>query len=195
MAEQQRPASSGPKPPASKLTAWREIHRRKNKDFLFSEDLGDVGTKIDVEIVDSGTGDIIGSEGKTRLPWLSFRGARKKLGLNPGNCKAMETLAGTIYIERWRGWITLVVIRTKYTDMKTKQRLETNAIRIAPERPRNPRKGLYIQELPPEPEPEAASIADEPEFAFDPEVLGASDGAPDAEEQAEIRRREAQEAR
>lgn len=122
---------------SSSSTPWRTVHRRKNEHMLFAEDLGPPGTKVEVEIVDSGVLMVKGEDGDTRLPWLSFRGKTKKLGLNRGNSKVLESIAGTDIIEQWRGWITLVVIRTTYTDKQTKTRLTTNAIRIAPSRPRS----------------------------------------------------------
>lgn len=117
-------------------TPWRTVHRRTNEHMLFAEDLGPVGSKVDVEVVDSGTIALKSEEGTTTLPWLAFRDKKKRLGLNRGNCKSMESIAGTNIIERWRGWITLVVVRATYTDKMTKQRLTTDAIRVAPERPR-----------------------------------------------------------
>lgn len=131
-------------------TPWRTVHRRKNEHMLFAEDIGPVGTKVDVEVVESGTISLKDQEGSTTLPWLGFNGKKKRLGLNRGNCKAMESIVGTNIIERWRGWITLVVVRTTYTDKMTKQRLTTDAIRIAPERPRG--KSQPQQQQAPDPE-------------------------------------------
>lgn len=205
----------GPTQPAAE-THWREVHRRKNADYLFAEDIGKVGTQIDVEIVDSGVGEVQDEDGKKKMPWVSFKGARKKLGLGRTGCKTLESLAGTPIVQRWRGWITLVVIKTTYTDRKTKLRLTTDAIRIAPARPERPRTGRYIQELPPEELPvvdvdaEHAAELD----AFDSDLSEAARARlrakvdeplvdpidapqivprdPSPDEQAEIRRREAE---
>lgn len=121
------------------MTRWREVLRRANSDMLFAEDLGGYGIKpIDVEIIDSGVAKVKSQDGPMEMPWLQFRGKNgpsKKLGLNRGMCKVMTTLAGTDVIEDWRGWVTLLVVKTTYTDKETKQRLETDAIRISTKRP------------------------------------------------------------
>jgi hypothetical protein len=116
-------------------TDWRTVHRRLNTDYLYSEDLG--GRKsIDLEIVDSGVAKLKERSGKSKeMPWLAFRGAKKKLALGATMCKTMTTLTGTKIIEDWRGWITLVVIKTTYKDQDTGHTEETDAIRIAPKRP------------------------------------------------------------
>lgn len=153
-------------------TDWRKVHKRKNEHLLFSEDLGPLGTKVDVEVVDSGVFMLKGADNTTEaMPWIAFRGKTKKLGLNRGNCKAMESMAGTRIIEHWRGWITLVVVRTTYTDKQTKQRLTTDAIRVAPERPKGRR-----------------SAGDEPSQVVP------SGGQPDEDELRLIAERERQEA-
>jgi hypothetical protein len=187
-----RPSSPPPPPRQQQRAAdpadvpWRTIHRRKNDDFLFAEDVGPVGTQIDVEVENSGIGIVTDLDGKTKIPWVSFKGARKKLGLNRSACKALETFYGTNRVAAWRGgWITLVIIRTTYQDRQTKQRVETDAIRIAPRRPTNPRRGRYLNELP-SPEPElAAAAADEPE-----QIDAFAAAAISAEEQAEIEKNE-----
>lgn len=116
---------------------WRDLHKRKNKDLLFAEDIGPRGTTLDVEIMDSGAITVTGDDGDKPMPWIGTgkRGG-KKLGLNVTNSKTMETLTGTADYMTWRGWITLVVIRTTYPDRKTGKKLETDAIRISDQRPR-----------------------------------------------------------
>jgi hypothetical protein len=122
-------------------THWRKVHRRKNEHLVFAEDLGPVGTKLDVEIVDSGVIEVSGAEKRTKpMPWLAFAGAKKKLALNVTNCKTMTSIAGTPVVEQWRGWITLVVVRTTYTDSTSGTRETTDAIRIAAERPEGKRR-------------------------------------------------------
>jgi hypothetical protein len=172
-----RPASppqqgTSPQGSASPQTPWRTVHRRKNTSFLFAEDIGPSGTTIDLEIIDSGIGEVVDVDGKTPMPWIAFKGARKRLGLNRTNSKRIETLCGTNIVERWRGWVTLVVIRSSYTDRKTKERWTTDAIKLAPERPRNPRKGMYITEAPLPAEPPADAGGAAPEPVFTEEALG-----------------------
>lgn len=192
MADQQRPGQrtpqNAPKDPAE--VSWRTVHRRKNTDFLFSEDIGPAGTSIDLEVINSGIGAVQDIDGKTPMPWIAFRGARKILGLNRTNSKRMETLAGSNIVAKWRGWVTLVVVRSSYTDRKTKERWTTDAIKIAPERPRNPRKGMYIIEAPIPAEPAADEHADQAEPVFTDEVIGTDAPMTDAE-RAEIARKEA----
>ena len=121
-------------------TDWRTVHRRHNKDMLFFEDLGGK-TRVDVEIVESGTILVQNKRGKEPMPWIAFRGKQgtsKKLGLNKTNCKVMTKLFGTRIIERWRGWITLLVIETRVKDEDTGEWVTTDAIRIAPKRPDPP---------------------------------------------------------
>lgn len=141
---------------------WRQVHKRANEHLLFAEDLGPVGTKVNVEVDASGVMTVKGSDGSKPMPWIGFKGKSKRLGLNATNCKVMETLCGTPDYAKWRGPITLVVIRTRYTDTASKQRIETDAIRIASERP-------------------SGSRQDRPRDANEP----------DAAERAEIERREA----
>lgn len=126
MAQQAKPASA---------THWRNVHRRKNVHLLFAEDIG--GRPVDVEIVDSGVETVSGAKkgDEKDMPWLAFAGKKKRLALNVTNCKTMTTIAGTPVIERWRGWITLIVVKTSYYDQMTGKTETTDAIRIAPERP------------------------------------------------------------
>jgi hypothetical protein len=129
MSRQQQP------PPVAEIH-WRKVHKRKNANMLFAEDLGPPGTKAHVEIVDSGVAEVASIDGKKEMPWISFRGKQKKLGLGITNCKTMESICGTPIVQRWRGWITLVVVRITYYDQQTKRNEQTDAIRIAPQRPR-----------------------------------------------------------
>lgn len=131
--------SQAPKQPTAPVNAgthWRKVHRRQNENLLFAEDLGGLKS-VDVEIVGSGVTKAKTSDGKGKsMPYLEFRGKKKVLGLNATNCKAMEAITGTGIVETWRGWITLTVVRTKYKDIKTGRDEETDAIRIAPRRPK-----------------------------------------------------------
>lgn len=130
------PSTKQPTAPANAGTHWRKVHRRQNENLLFAEDLNGLKS-VDVEIVGSGVIKAKTSDGKGKaMPFLEFRGKKKVLGLNATNCKAMEAITGTGIVETWRGWITLTVVRTKYKDMKTGRDEETDAIRIAPRRPR-----------------------------------------------------------
>lgn len=144
------PAQKPPTAPSS--THWRKVHRRQNENLLFAEDLGGMKS-VDVEIVGSGVIRAKTSDGKGKaMPFLEFRGKKKVLGLNATNCKAMEAMTGTGIVETWRGWITLTVVRTKYKDMKTGRDEETDAIRIAPKRPKGKPGGhsdLPVDEAPP----------------------------------------------
>jgi hypothetical protein len=120
---------------AKPFTHWRTAHKRLNAHLLFAEDIGPVGTKVDVEVIDAVLEDVKGEDGATKMPILTFAGAKKRLGLNVGNSKIMETLCGTPNVHEWRGWITLVVFRRKYYDQKTSQNQETDAILIFNKRP------------------------------------------------------------
>jgi len=134
------PPNNGPAPEVH----WRQVIRRENPHLLYAEDLGG-RREVDVEIVDSGVFEVRnragGKESSKPMPWLAFRGKQKRLGLNSTNCKAMERLTGTGIVQRWRGWITLVVVRTRYRDQMTGNEEETDAIRISPTRPRAPQPG------------------------------------------------------
>lgn len=127
------PADDDKTPPSH----WRDIHKRKNTGLLYAEDLGPAGTAVDAWINETGTITVEGADGKKLMPYIAKRG-RKKLGLNATNCKTLETITGSADRVHWVGWFTLVVVRTSYQDMKTKARLTTDAIRIAPERPKHP---------------------------------------------------------
>lgn len=122
---------------APQVESWRDIIRRKNTHLLFSEDLGPAGTKVDVEIVASGKTTVTGEDGEeSDKVWLEFRGKKKKLAIGATIAKTLDTIFGTDNHFMWRGWITLVVLRIKVTDRKTKARLEQNAIRVAAEQPK-----------------------------------------------------------
>jgi hypothetical protein len=123
-----------------KLTHWRKVHKRMHAHLLYAEDLGPLGTEVDVEIIDSGVFVVKEIKGEKEMPWLAFRGGdgkprQKKLGLNPTNCKTMKSLSNSPYVEEWRGWIRLVVVETEYKDQNTGRKELTDAIRIAPRRP------------------------------------------------------------
>ena len=122
-------------PPQKPPIHWRKAHKRLNEHLLFAEDIGPVGTKVDVEVVDSAIEKVKGEDGVKEMPVIAFAGAKKRLGLNVGNSKTMETLCDTPDVHSWRGPITLVVIRRQYFDQKTKQNQETDAICIANKRP------------------------------------------------------------
>ena len=120
---------------AKPFTHWRTAHKRLNAHLLFAEDIGPVGTKIDVDVTDAVIEKVKGEDGMSEMPILTFAGKKKRLGLNVGNSKIMETLCSTPDVHSWRGPITLVVIRRQYYDQKTKQNQETDAIVIANKRP------------------------------------------------------------
>jgi hypothetical protein len=127
-------------PPTDTVKHWRHVHKRLNEHMLFAEDLGPVGTKVDAEVIESGVFAVKSEDGSKDMPWLAFNGGdgkprKKKLGLNVTNCKVMETLTGTSDYQDWRGWVTLVVVKTKFYDTKLKAMAETDAIRIANARP------------------------------------------------------------
>jgi hypothetical protein len=108
---------------------WRRVLKRTNADYLFAEDIGEAGTKVDVVIVDSSTDKLKNEDGLTEMPVLSFDGKKKRLALNRTNCKVMEKICETPDINAWRGPITLLVIRTKIAGE------DMDVIRIAPKRP------------------------------------------------------------
>ena len=116
--------------PGAKLPDhWRKIVKRTNKHMLFSEDIGPPGTKVDVEISEVTIEKVKNEDGISDMPSLSFTGAKKRLGLNAGNCKQMNKLCGTNDPNQWSGWITLVVTNEKIGGEPT------DCIRIAPKRP------------------------------------------------------------
>jgi hypothetical protein len=82
------------KPAAAPANHWRQVLKRKNANMLYAEDLGPQGTKLDVQIDESGTIEVTGADGKKRMPYIAKRGA-KKLGLNATNCKTLETITGS----------------------------------------------------------------------------------------------------
>jgi hypothetical protein len=110
---------------------WRKILTRTNKHMLFAEDLGPVGTKVDVEISDVTIEDVKNEDGISKMPALSFANTKsgKRLALNKTNAKTMEKICDTPDPNLWRGWVTLVVVSTKIAGEPT------DAIRIAPKRP------------------------------------------------------------
>jgi hypothetical protein len=108
---------------------WRKILTRTNKHMLFSEDIGPVGTKVDVEISEVTIEKVKNEDGISEMPSLSFTGAKKRLGLNKGNCKTMKKICDTDDPNQWSGWITLVVTSEKIAGEPT------DVIRIAPKRP------------------------------------------------------------
>jgi hypothetical protein len=128
--EQHETTETNETPSASRLPShWRKILIRTNKHLLFSEDIGPVGTKIDVEIVDVTIEKVKNEDGLSDMPALSFAGAKKRFALNRTNCKALQKICDTEDPNLWRGWITLVVVQAKIAGEPTE------AIRIAPKRP------------------------------------------------------------
>lgn len=126
--EQRQPDNAGP-------IHWRHVLRRANEHMLFAEDIGPKGSTVAVEIVESGVGSVKTRSGSEAMPWVGFKGKKKRLGLNRTNCKTLETLCGTPDYMKWRGWVTLIVIRTRAPDRDSGEMIETDAIRIAPQRP------------------------------------------------------------
>ena len=162
-------ASQDNRPPSRPATAqqkthWRTVSRRLNSDLLFAEDI--LGrTPLVVEIVDSGEVKPKGDDGRL-MTWVSFKGGRKKLGCNATNCKVLETIFGSGYHQDWRGKITLVTVKTSYKDRKSGLRIETDAVRVAPEPPRN-REAVDAgaHELPPPVEPAPLTAEEQAEIA------------------------------
>jgi len=115
---------------------WRTVIKRMDPEFVYAEDIGRAGTKVDVEIVDSGKCTIKNPGGKKETLYIAFRGENKKLGLNATNCKTLTNICGSSYWGDWRGWITLVVIHKRMRDPTTEELEDMDVIRIAPERPR-----------------------------------------------------------
>lgn len=120
---------------APKPRHWRNVIRRQNPEYLYAEDIGPPGSTVDVEIVDSGPGKVKNPGTSKDVVWLAFKGKQKKLGIGATGCKTMRKLSGSDDWTLWRGWVRLVVIHTKYFDQTTQQDEETDAIRIAPQRP------------------------------------------------------------
>lgn len=117
---------------------WRTVHKRKNEGWLFAEDLGGPGTNVNVEVESAGVGELMDSDGKKKaMPFLAFVGKRKKLGLNPTNCKSLTALCGSPVVLDWGkvGRVTLTVVEASYFDSKSKQNETTDAIRISRKRP------------------------------------------------------------
>jgi hypothetical protein len=146
------------------VESWRDVIRRKNTHLLFSEDLGPPGTKVDVEIVNSGKTIVTGQDGETsEKVWLEFRGKKKKLAIGATIAKVLDSMFGTDNHYAWRGWVTLVVLRIKVQDKATKSRLEQNAIRIAADPPRGKSSSSQQRDTKPA---EPPAPAEEP--GFDP---------------------------
>jgi len=171
MAQQRSQAPQQPAPPP--LAHWRDIIRRKNTHLLFSEDLGPPGTKVLIELVDVAKGNVSGEDGKSEEKiCLAFRGRdgkdkTKRLAIGARMSKVLETLFKTSNYHYWRGWITLVVVRTTVFDQKLKHNIETDAIRIVPEFPRNqPPRTTHPVEPPPSEQPPSDQPA-EPEMTED----------------------------
>jgi hypothetical protein len=149
------------------VESWRDVIRRKNTHLLFSEDLGPPGTKVDVEIVNSGRTSVTGQDGKkSEKVWLEFRGKKKKLAIGATIAKTLDSIFGTDNHYAWRGWITLVVLRIKVTDMDTGARLEQNAIRVAPDQPKGKRSGPPVPPSEP-PTPSDGGLSDEEKRAIE----------------------------
>lgn len=109
---------------------WRKVKGRTNKHMLFSEDLGPVGTKVDVEISEVTIEKVKNEDGISEMLTLSFTGAKKRLGLSSvANLKQMKKLCETDDPNSWGGRITLVVVSEKIAGEPT------DVIRIAPKRP------------------------------------------------------------
>jgi hypothetical protein len=142
---------------------WRQVIRRANPDFLYAEDLGPPGTKLDVEVTSAKPGKVKNPGESKDVIVLTFKGKQKKLGIGAAGCKAMRKLTGTDDWDGWRGWITLVVIHTEYFDSSTQQREETDAIRIAPQRPRGKGAASSTSGSAPAPDEQAAIARDEAE--------------------------------
>jgi hypothetical protein len=172
------------KQPPPKPRHWRQIHKRKDPRLLYAEDLGPAGTKRNANFNENGVLEVSGVDGKSKkpMPFIGIKGS-KKLGLNSTNCKTLETITGTADWERWRGWLTLVVVRVKYRDPKSGAQCETDAIRIAPQRPQPDPNDRPLP--PPDPEPAVPDETDDDPHDLPEETLG-----PD--EIAEIARREAE---
>lgn len=128
-APQQTEAAQDATPRPKLPNHWRKILTRTNKHMLFSEDIGPVGTKVDVEISEVTIEKVRNEDGISEMPSLSFTGAKKRLGLNKGNSKTMSKICGTDDPNQWGGWITLVVVSEKIAGEPT------DVIRIAPKRP------------------------------------------------------------
>lgn len=122
------------------MTHWRKFNKRMDPRFLYAEDIGPPGTMLDVEIVDAGGDKVKNPGGSKECTALTLAGQQKRLGLNATNAKCIETLFGTPEFESWRGWITLVVVRSKQRDPTQEggAMVEMDVIRIAPQRPTRP---------------------------------------------------------
>lgn len=115
--------------------SWRTVIKRMDPDYLYAEDLGGAGTKLDVEIVDAGKCRMKNPGGSKETIYIAFRGKSKKLGLNATMAKTLTSICGSDHWGDWRGWITLVVLHGKMRDPTTDQLEEMDFIRIAPDRP------------------------------------------------------------
>jgi hypothetical protein len=121
--------------------SWRTVIKRMDPDYLYAEDLGGAGTKLDVEIVDSGKCRLKNPGGTKETLYIAFRDKKKKLGLNATMAKTLTSICGSDHWGDWRGWITLVVLHGKMRDPTTEQLEEMDFIRIAPARPQVSARG------------------------------------------------------
>lgn len=117
-------------------------------DMLYAHDLDD--REVTVEITGVSPGTLIGEKGrKARKPFVTFRGAKKKLALNKTNTRTIIKLYGKA-TEAWVGkFVTLFVTTTQYEN-------ETrDCIRIKPTVPSAQRKSATqttANQAPPPPE-------------------------------------------
>ena len=170
-------AAQNQQPQQPQFESWRDVIRRKNTHLLFSEDLGPAGTKVDVEIVNSGRIVVTGQGGdKSEKVWLEFRGKKKKLAIGASIGKTLDSIFGTENHYAWRGWITLIVVRIKVPDKDTGARLEQSAIRVAAEQPKRKKAGPPVPPGDP-PAPLDDRLTDEEKQAIEAaERQGASNG-------------------
>lgn len=140
-------------------------------DMLFAHDLDD--REVTVEIASVSPGTLIGEKGrKARKPFVTFKGAKKKLALNKTNTRTIIKLYGKA-TEAWVGkLVTLFVTTTPYEGEIR------DCIRIKPNVPRDqPARGAAP----------AARASTAPVAQVSPEVS--------EDEAREIAAREAEEAR
>ncbi len=120
-------------------THWKQL---KNPNYLGAYSLPD-GKDITVQILEVKKELVKGESGKEDMCTVAYLKDQKPFILNVTNCKAISKIAGSNYIEDWKG--LKITVGSAVTNLKGDQ---VECLRVRPEKPKEKTKPILSPNSP-----------------------------------------------
>lgn len=120
-------------------THWKQL---KNPNYLGAYSLPD-GKDITVQILEVKKELVKGESGKEDMCTVAYLKDQKPFILNVTNCKSISKIAGSSYIEDWKG--LKITVGSAVTNLKGDQ---VECLRVRPEKPKEKTKPILSPNSP-----------------------------------------------